>query len=312
MPSSRQQSPRQEVLVVRGRLDRAGQFVLGRCRSTPFVKSWPVVRYSEVHLELLDANGHLLHDELAAVTPDRTCDPGDARRFRVLGYIGLRPDAREVRLVRGEIILWQSALPEAPTLEVRASPRSASRDKPLPLRLRYSPPQDNAHLTVIYQWGERRFLPIYIGKPSEVFEVNLAELPGGDACRLVMSYSNGLRSAQAATTTFKLPLLGPTVQIVSPPARTAVAAGTALVLEATAYDPELAGGADAQSLIWSVDGEVMGRGFITSVDGLAAGRHEIRLTYRGSQTVETSVLVSAKASEAAPADQWPAWNPLQD
>lgn len=150
-----------EVLVVRGYLDRAGRFTLRRSRSTTFVRQWPVVEKSDVTIELLDVGGNVLHREPAEVKRDITCDPGASRRFRVQAYIELREGTVTVRLRRhGELELWQAELPPAPTLRVSlASPRVGS-DPKVRLKLRYSAGTDDAHVTLVYRWGERRFRPV--------------------------------------------------------------------------------------------------------------------------------------------------------
>jgi hypothetical protein len=312
MAAKRNKRGEKEYLLVRGRLDRAGRFIAGRCRSTPNVRQWPVTEHSDVTLELLDATGRVMHRELAEVRADTTCEPGDARTFRVQAYIGLREDAASLRLMRGDIQLWEHAIPEQPTLDIRLMARRASRDRPLALRLKFSPPGEQAHLTVIYRWGERQFQPIYIGPPAEKLEFDLAGLPGGEACRLVVSYSNGIRSAHAASDTFVVPKLGPSVDIVQPAARSSVVAGTPLILEAAAHDPELPGGAAAGRLSWQLDGREVADGFIASIDGLEPGRHRLALVYRGSMEVETSVEIRARKSEAVTANEWPEWDFMRE
>ena len=169
MPESR------EVLVIRGRLDRAGRFTPGRSRSTPNVREWPIVRDDEINVtvELLDEANHVLHRERAQVRPEIGCDPGDTQSYRIIGYIQLRDDAATVRLMHGDLELWRERIPAAPTLDVKVTPVRATRDKPLTLRLHYSPPGENAHVTVVYKWGERLFRPIYVGKPQTEIALDL-------------------------------------------------------------------------------------------------------------------------------------------
>ena len=306
MPESR------EVLVIRGRLDRAGRYAPGRSRSTPNVREWPIVTECDVMVtaELLDEANRVLHREPALVRPEIGCQPGDPQTYRVIAYIELREDAVAVRLMRGDLELWREVIPAPPTLDVRVSGVRDAREKPLALRLRYSPPGENAHVTVVYKWGERRFRPIHIGRPRAEIAINLRELPGGDQCLLAVSYSNGLRSAQAATEPFRVPRLGPTVSIVRPDARTPVLAGTPVILEGSAFDPERPGGARPEDLVWLVDGEQVATGLIGSVDGLAAGRRRITLSYRSRPGAEASTTVSVKEAEIPTADNWPDWDPI--
>lgn len=311
-----------EVLVIRGRLDRAGRFTPGRCRSTPNVHAWPVTDDDEacrkaegrnVTVETLDREGRILHRERAQVRPVIGCEPGDPQRYRVVAYIELRAEVESIRLVRGDLELWRAPLPAAPRLEVALGRERVVRGKPVGLRLKFGPRGDGEHLTVVYRWGERRFRPIYIGPPVERLALDLTGLPGGEACRFVVSYSNGLRSAHAATAYFRVPPLGPEVSIVAPDPRVPVAAGTPVVLEGTVRDDERAGGANHDEVAWLVDGREMARGVLASLDGLPAGRHALTLAYRGEghAGAEASIVLRVRKAEVATAADWPEWDPIE-
>lgn len=301
------ETPRDEVLVIKGRLDRAGQFTPRRCGSTRHVRAWPSADSQDYRIELLDANGAVLHFEPVLLEPEIGCEPGEAKRWRVTAYITLREDAQSVVLRHGEIVVWRSPLPPAPSLEVSA-PRRVSREQPVPLRFAYSEPGAGAFLQVVYQWGERRFRAIYVGPPRELLEFNLAPLPGGQKCRFVVQYSNGLRSAANATSFFALPLRGPELRIVQPAPRTVLTPGQPLVLEGQVLDPERAGGPrPMEDLSWFVDGNLAGHGPVAGVDKPGPGRHRIALRYRnagGVAEIVTGVIVRDQAN-TVPADDWP-------
>ncbi len=301
-----------EVLVVRGYLDRAGRFTLRRSQSTTYVRQWPVVEKSDVAIELLDADGRVLHRELAEVKRDITCDPGASERFRVLAYIGLREGADSVRLLRdGELELWRSTIPPAPSLRITLTSRRAGADRKVQLRLRYSAASNHAHLTLVYQWGDRRFRPMYVGPPAELIALDLRDMPGGEACRVVASYSNGLRSAQDATPTFRVPELGPAVAIASPDRGFVHVAGTPLTLEASLRDDERPGGPVYEALLWTIDGVEVGRGLVASVDGLSVGRHKVELTYRAEPGASANMTIASRAAKVATAEAWEAWDPMR-
>ena len=301
-----------EVMVVRGYLDRAGRFTLRRSRSTTFVRQWPPVEESNVVIELLDSGGNVLHRELAAVTRDITCDPGASRRLRVLAHIELRDDADAVRLLRdGELELWRAEIPPAPSLRIALTARRPLADRKVHLRLHYSAASDEAHLTLVYQWGDRRFRPMYVGPPAESITLDLHDMPGGDACRVVASYSNGLRSAQDATAAFRVPRLGPAVTIASPGRGFVHVAGTPLTLEASLRDEERPGGPVHEALLWTIDGVESGRGLVASVDGLDAGRHKVELTYLAEPAASASMTITSRAAEVATAGEWESWDPMR-
>lgn len=297
-----------EVLVVRGRLDRAGQFRPRGCRSTPHVRQWPVVEASDVVIELLDDDDVVLHREFASVRADIECKPGAPESFHVDAYIQLRDDAARVRLRRGEFVLWDRAIGDPAALEVSLVKRN--RDRAV-LGLSFSEPGDGANMLVVYQWGARRFEPVYVGPPTEELVVAMGDLPGGNRCRFVVTYSDGLRSASGLTEPFDVKLRGPRIRIVRPEIEVALIADTPVIFEGAVIDRERLGGPRSdEEVSWLVDGEERGRGLITSVDGLAEGEHTVEMVYVGEERAVERVKVIVRAPRVQTADAWEDWNPL--
>ena len=297
-----------EVLLVRGTLDRAGRFTPRGSRSTTNVRQWPVVESSDVVVELLDGDGQALHRELASVTGVVDCAPGDPRQFRLDAYIELRADAAGIQLRRGDLILWRDTIAEPARLRVRLGRR---KNDEIVLRSTFSPAGDGANMLVVYQWGEGRFQPVYAGPPSETLAIDLAEMPGGEDCRFVVTYSNGMRSASAATDPFAVARRGPAVTILRPEPNAKVIAGTAVILEGGVLDRERRGGPRLdEDVVWLVDGEPVGRGLITSVDGLSEGNHVVELVYAADPGATAAVEVAVRAARVPTADTWGDWDPL--
>jgi hypothetical protein len=310
-----------EVLVLRGYLDRAGMFTPLRMRSTPVVRSWPVVDKAargslyDVRAELLDEGGEVLHREPAKVTRLVDCAPGDPRQHQVLAYIGLRDDAASARLVRDDLVLWQEGIPEPAALEL-AVRRVTTRKRAATLSFSFSrPATDDAHLMVVYEWGQGRFETCYLGPPQDRLDVDLTAWPGGDRCRFLATYSNGMRSAQAVSDFFEMPLVGPELSIVRPDPGERIRAGIPVILEGSVVDRERRGGPNAdEELWWWVDGEPVGHGPISSVDALSEGGHVVELSYRPEGSEEerarSGVEVTAAAGREPLAGDWPEWDPL--
>ncbi|MBX7450680.1 hypothetical protein GR927_22080 [Mycolicibacterium sp. 3033] len=297
-----------EVLVVRGRLNRAGQFLPRGCRSTPYVRQWPVVEAGDVVIELLDRDDIVLHREFASVRPDVDCKPGAPESFHVDAYVQLRDDAVLVRLRRGDFVLWDRAIGDPAHLEVSLEKRN--RDRAV-LGLAYSEPGDGAHMLVVYQWGARRFDPVYLGPPTEELVVAMTDLPGGNRCRFVVTYSDGLRSASGLTEPFEVKLRGPRIRIVRPEVEVNLVADTPVIFEGAVTDRERLGGPRPdEEVSWLVDGEQLGRGLITSVDGLSEGEHTVEMVYLGETRATDRVKVVVRAPRVQTADMWEDWNPL--
>lgn len=298
----------QEVLLIRGSLDRAGRFTPQRSRSTTNVREWPVVESSDVVVELLGADGETLHRELAALSPVVDCAPGDARQFRIEAYIQLRDDATDVQLRRGDLVLWRREIAEPARLKVKLGRRKKDE---IVVRSTFSAPGDEASMLVVYQWGEGRFQPVYVGPPDDTIEIDLAEMPGGEDCRFAVTYSNGMRSASDATDTFAVAKRGATVAIARPDAGAKIVAGTPLILEGAVLDRERPGGPRPdEEVVWLVDGEQVGRGLIASVDQLEEGRHVVELVYAAEPGAREKVEITARAARNPTADTWDDWNPL--
>src|SRR5262245_22445819 len=185
MPSRQER----EVLVIRGRLDRADHFAPLRCGSTFYVRQWPEAEGSPYVVELLDHAGRPVNREPAQVRPETRCDPGEPPRYRLTAYIALREGAEAVQLRRGDQVLWRRPVPPEASLSARLARQRVARQEPARLRLRLSPPEDGAYLQVMYQWGERRFQTAALLPPAAEVEIDLRERPGGKSCRFVVIYS---------------------------------------------------------------------------------------------------------------------------
>ncbi|WP_406164042.1 hypothetical protein OG806_49190 [Streptomyces sp. NBC_00882] len=294
-----------EVLVISGRIDRAGQFRPGRCRSTRYVRRWPRAAESAYVAELLDRMEEPVQRVPALVVREQACDPTDDERFLVTAYLGLSREAVMVQLRKDDLVLWRRDIPEPPGLGVRLPTGSMSRDRPVRLSLELSRRGEGAYLQVIYQWGERRFQTVDVLAPQSEVNVDLAQLPGGEACRFVVIYSNGLRSAVAASDTFHLEPLGPSVTIVEPSDGAGLVVGQHLVLAGQAVDLERAGGARTADLSWWLDSDRVAVGPIGGVDRLASGEHRVTLRYEGEgRTEEAEVGITVTPAQVPTAEEW--------
>lgn len=269
-----------EMIAVHGFLNRAGQFRLRRCYSTHFVRRSPV-GHDGYMLEAVDHEGRILQRSFPEVVAMEHCHPEGVRRWKVTGYIGAHERAAAVRLRTNDTMLWQQPMLPQPMLEVALDTDSPSRDHPLGLHLRYSEPGPGAYVQLVYQWGERQFQVIGYGAPASAIPIDLGHLPGGERCRLVVHYSNGMRSAGAATRPFTLRPRGPWLAIVSPGREGTFAANQPLELVGQLVDDERPGGAvPERDLEWWLDDESVGRGSIACVQSLPPGLHTVRLLYR--------------------------------
>lgn len=294
-----------EVLVISGRIDRTGRFLPGRCRSTRHVHRWPRVVESAYVAELLDRAGEPVHRVPALVVREQNCDTTDDERYLVTAYLGLSPEAVVVRLRKDDLVLWRREIPEAPALGVRLDTGAVSRIRPVLLAFDLSEPGEGAYLQLMYQWGERRFHTLDVLDARPEVTVDLADAPGGPACRFVVIYSNGLRSAVAATEEFPLEPLGPSVTIVEPSDGAELLVGRHLVLVGQAVDVERAGGARDEDLSWWLDGDRVASGPIAGADRIAPGEHRVALRYEGPGGAgRAEARITVTAARVPTAEEW--------
>ena len=342
-----------EYLLIRGRLNRADDFTPRRCGSTSFVQRWPNVEGSDVFVECVSLDGNVLRSEPALVESELVCAPGE-QTWRVRAYVALDAEAASVRLRRGERVLWEMRIPERPEVRValEAPPVRGSGSDPVSKRKRAGRPKpadgatpgfpggrpavlvletsepaapDLAHVTVVHRWGERSFRTVYVGPAERTIEISPDRLPGGRECRMIVIYSNGVRSATAATDPFELEPIGPVVRIIRPEDGAELPVGRPVGLEGTVQHPEHPSGPlQDQRLIWTVDEREVASGPMTSVDPLKPGEHVIGLSYRfgkdGSETPRgdtdardlrnARVRIVVHETAAAAADAWPTWSPF--
>jgi hypothetical protein len=282
-----------EMVAVYGFLDRGANFTLRRCYSTRTIRRWPRGNDSYA-LELLDEAGRVLVRSHPEVAPEETCTAEALTRWRVFGYVGLRDAAATLRLTGEELVLWQAKVLPPPSLQIEVGEAVQARERPVTLRLKYSPPGDNAYMQLVYQWGEKQFQVVDYYPPAETLTVDLRALPGGKRCRLVALYSNGIRSAGAATEHFAVPETGPQLSIVTPVLDTSLLPGQPLQLVGQVLDRERPGGARPDTdLSWWLDDELVGRGAIACVQQPKPGRRQIRLRYEPREVdVQTTVFIN--------------------
>lgn len=300
----------QEVLTIRGRLDRAGHFEPRRCASTTFVRRWPRTESSAYTIELLDRDERPLHRELALVEEESHCDYEDYSRFSLTAYIGLHEQSAAVQIRRDDIVIWRRAIPAKPTLEANLARQRLGRHEAARIRLRYSDPEKGAYMQVMYQWAPRRYRAVAILEPGPEIVIDLSEQPGGRECRFIVIYSNGLRATAAATRMFRLEPLGPSLLIVSPRPRTTLTTAQPLLLQGQVIDPERPDrGKPSERLTWWLDGREVGRGSCACIDRLKPGRRQIVLRYGDERdAVHTSTTVTVSESAHTPAHAWAPFN----
>ncbi|MEO6651294.1 MAG: hypothetical protein ABIP17_01385 [Ilumatobacteraceae bacterium] len=323
-----------EYLLVRGRLTRDDDFTPRRCGSTTFVRNWPEPEqhdHGDVIAETLDAEGRVLRTQRPRIEREGVCAP-EVQTWRVRVYVPLDDEAAELRLRRGDRLLWSTPIGEPPMVGVKvlSPPTRGKSDRerdesgfpggePAVLGLDVSRPTDPdvAYVKVVYRWAERGFHTVYLGPTRRRISIDPDRLPGGARCEFFVVYSDGLRSAAARTKPIKVEPIGPVLTIMRPEGGSTFPEGAPVDVECLVQHPESPDVlAEAEErTAWLVDGEPIATGTLTSIGPLAAGTHriEVRLSAGGRRAdVETGVDITVRKARAALADDWPEHDPFAD
>lgn len=295
-----------ELIALRGFLDRAANFHLRRCYSTAFAR-YELHSNDTYSLELIGPHDVVLARTHPEVRPEVSCTSGSYERWHVVGYVGWREGASSLRLTCEGIVLWEAATTGRPSLQVRIKGDPVLREQPIELNLEHSPGTADAFIQVVYQWGERQFQVLGYYPPAQSISLDLRAVPGGNLCRFVVHYSNGMRSTSAVTDYFEVPPTGPHVRIVSPLQDHALLPGQPLELVGQVLDRERPGGARLdEDLVWFLNDKPVARGPLACVQEPSPGRLRIRLRYEPGG-VEDEVTVRVQRWETGmpiPAANW--------
>jgi hypothetical protein len=326
----RELTDRREYLLVRGRLMRDDTFVPRRCGSTTSIHRWPEAAqpdHGDVFAETLDAEGRVLRTEMPRIKSEAVCDPAPTWRVRV--YLPLDDEAAEVRLRRGDVVLWTRGIGEAPNVEVElvARPTRGKRGvpgeafpggRPAVLALDRTRAADGAtaYAKVIYRWAEGQFAAVYLGPARAKISIPADRLPGGRRCEFFVAYSDGVRSAVARTDPIAVEPIGPVITVVHPAEGARFTVGAPVELECVVQDPEHPSepAREPERTQWWVDGEAVGSGTRHSAGMLTEGEHRIEVRHRGSDRRDVVVgrTVMIAPARVAPASERPDRDPFAD
>lgn len=283
-------SGRFEHLVVHGLLRADLTFEPLAFRSTFSLRPMRTPVSAGYLLELRDEKGTPLQRAPVAVFDPVVCHDQESDAKLVHGRIALRPGAARVVLFKDEILVHEQTILDPPSLSLVWKPKAVRRDETYTLGFEFSEPAPDAYLVVYFQWGDRAYRAIGLLRPQKDMRVGFGSVPGGDACRLIAAYSDGLRTAVAVTGPFTVPPLAPRGQILAPVEGWKTAAGHPVTLSGQS----LAGASwagERDDLIWRIAGREVGRGRTVTVAGLPAGRHTVELGIGDGQVLDRRELM---------------------
>ncbi|MEU7909159.1 hypothetical protein [Actinoplanes sp. NPDC049118] len=260
-------------------------------------------------LLLQNAAGTVLHSvrftpghQDADTGPDGTEAGPQASLFNVVVPADLATAARVQLRADGRTLATVAATTAAPTVSVGV-PNSGSTDR---LTISWSSRDaDSPALanTVLYSAdGGTSWQVVAVDITGSSVSVPRWSLPGSTNAQLKVIASDGVRSTAAASSTFSLPDLAPTVEVLSPGAGQLFTGAQAISFVAQARDVE-SGSLDGGALQWNSNRDGwLGSGSRLPVraDQLREGEHVITVTAEDGANQQTTATVRITVQRVAP------------
>lgn len=295
-----------ETLIFRGILRDDLRFTPVGCYSTYVTGPGKIPAKGDYFLALYDAEKRLLLREPVAVTEPVVCTNLSPGGSLVEGRIPLQADGKELRFLKGDIVIHSFSLGDPPRLTVEWQAKKVERKNKYPLVLQFSKPTPDAYVKILYQWGEHRYLTAALTRPTRALELEFGSLPGGDECRLIVTYTSGMRTVVATTDVFSVPLLPPTLRIVRPRERATFAPWHPITLEAEVVDRQRTDEAET-ILVWLLNGKEVGKGRLGCLQTLPAGKYELEVRLHGKEAITARrafEVLRPKNATGIPANDW--------
>ncbi|WP_203736300.1 hypothetical protein [Catellatospora chokoriensis] len=194
--------------------------------------------------------------------------------------------------------------PAAVRLVEPLGPRLPRRHVRVPVQIDGPEPGFGAYLVGTWSPPGRPPVPVGMvnlsaGEPA-ILDLDLTRLPGGEGCRLEVSYFDGVREATTTQGGLFLPPQAGVPVITSPPAGARIPKGVRVSLAG-----HLDGDGEASELVWIVDDDVMGMGPAATAADLGIGVHTVTLQHRTTSVALDFTVVAAPV----PHNGLPVWQP---
>lgn len=274
-------NPGQRLLVGMGTISPQGlnmvnKFFLSESTSQPYMMD-----NGQYSAELQDKAGNILASQ--SFQPAENSNDDHEHDAGGVFWLALpwNENARSVVFkYQGNVIGAVKASLNAPTVAITSAGPSAWPDSG-PVTITWSASDlDGDPLTSLVEYssdGGTSWTTIAANLAETSLTIDTSFFPGSDQARLRVLVSDGFNTGSVLSHTFRVGKKIPLAHVSWPQDGTQLEAGTPLLLEALAFDPE-DGMLDPQSLQWSSDRDGnLGKGDLL-VDTLSAGTHTLTVT----------------------------------
>ncbi|MES9832742.1 MAG: hypothetical protein ABW139_10930 [Candidatus Thiodiazotropha sp. DIVDIV] len=298
-----------EYIELAGVIDVKGRFHALPMRSKAVVRSrsgsFHKLQEPPLELELLDKSGKVLSHEKLIPRHPVICARQNPGWCMVQGRIALVDDASSLRLTRTDRVILERVIADAPRLMLNWPHKRVSRKKSFALELDFSPPEEGALIEIHLISGGSRSRFIGAGAPNRKLALDFEDLPGGKACQLSVTYSNGIRSTTVLSESFELAPRQGSILLVHPEEDVKAPSWQPIPLYArwSSGDQE-----DLKhtrkivaELVWKLDGKEVGRGPRGLLAAQDEGKHKLTLHAEGREIASRKIHIEKSKKREEPA-----------
>jgi hypothetical protein len=296
-------------LHLTGTVDARGRFSAGWWSTVPAeLGSAPATDDASAEWEAvaLDQADEVRSRSTALLAAQPICPGGIQWRFEAV--LPVPDDAASVAVrTSGTEVQRRPVLPPAAVrLNVGASRQLARKPTTVDVQIDGPPPGPGAYL--VASWVPLGEAPISLGLVPVAaeaplgFPLDLETLPGGDGCRLVVNYFDGINQTTASVDGLSLERRA-AVPVISSPDPGALVFSTAWLC----LVGQLEGDGDPDALEWFIDGRPVGTGPSVGVNELPLGTRTIALRYGAAEVTAEVTVHPVPVDEVVPLAWEPPW-----
>ena len=293
---------------ITGAVDANGGFTPGWWYTPPPEAVSAAQAYPDSHTVweavALDDADDILARAPAPLSTVQVC-PGEPY-FRLDAMLGLPDTTSSVAIIDGDREVFRRAVlaPARVSLDERLG--TSLRRQPIKVGVRIDGPEPRSGAYLVARWEAPSQPPLPLGLidvgagEPVVVDLDLTGLPGGEGCRLSVTYGDGIRTVAAFSEPLYIEPRAAVPVIVAPTPSTELFDDSWLSLEG-----RLDGDGDPEALEWLLDEELIGTGVRVGVARPGAGTRTVTLRYGTAYTSIEIMILPAPTEERRP----PLWTP---
>ena len=297
---------------VTGTIDADGRLTPGPWGAVPTVtevaKDVDLGASAAWSVAALDKFGNVLRQVAASVAEVAVCPEGSRRDLSA--RVPLPPTVSAIVIFEGGREVFRRTVPEPSVVTLTGLTGHELRREQKQIKVQVNihgpAPRPGAYLIPMWQSDNCPLVPLGLidvgGGAPPIVGLNVAELPGGKKCRLLVTYGDGIRTVTAGSETISLEERPAIPVILAPVAGTRLLDSSWLVLEG-----RLDGDGETARLEWLLDGKLVAAGPRGGVARPPAGSHTLTLQYGTTRAAAEIVVTPAPVDELRQQVWAPPW-----